>query len=48
LQTISVIVTEKDIYLIKKKRVNVRVDTGCTNCRSDSNCKEDCECRYSF
>ncbi|KAK3154602.1 hypothetical protein QOZ80_2BG0192750 [Eleusine coracana subsp. coracana] len=36
---------KRNIYLIKKKRANVRVDTGCTNCRSDSSCKEDCECR---
>ncbi|KAF8677836.1 hypothetical protein HU200_046427 [Digitaria exilis] len=35
----------RNLYLIKKKRIGVRVDTGCTNCRADSTCKEDCECR---
>jgi len=35
----------RNVYLIKKKRIGVRADTGCTNCRADSTCKEDCECR---
>ncbi|RCV07254.1 hypothetical protein SEVIR_1G233300v4 [Setaria viridis] len=35
----------RNVYLIKKKRTSVHVDTGCTNCRADSTCKEDCECR---
>ncbi|CAD6250370.1 unnamed protein product [Miscanthus lutarioriparius] len=35
----------RNVYLIKKKRTGVRVDIGCTNCRADSTCKEDCECR---
>ncbi|PAN06989.1 hypothetical protein PAHAL_1G303300 [Panicum hallii] len=35
----------RNVYLIKKKRIGVRADTGCTNCRADSICKEDCECR---
>ncbi|XP_062222797.1 histone-lysine N-methyltransferase ASHR3-like isoform X2 [Phragmites australis] len=35
----------RNVYLIKKKRAGVRVDTGCTNCRADSTCKDDCECR---
>ncbi|CAO2046543.1 unnamed protein product [Urochloa humidicola] len=35
----------RNVYLIKKKRTGVRVDAGCTNCRADSTCKEDCECR---
>ncbi|KAJ1279934.1 hypothetical protein BS78_04G193300 [Paspalum vaginatum] len=35
----------RNVYLIKKKRTSVRTDTGCTNCRADSTCKEDCECR---
>ncbi|RLM78682.1 histone-lysine N-methyltransferase ASHR3-like isoform X1 [Panicum miliaceum] len=34
----------RNVYLIKKHTA-VRVDTGCTNCRADSTCKEDCECR---
>ncbi|TKW40246.1 hypothetical protein SEVIR_1G233400v4 [Setaria viridis] len=36
---------KRNIYLIKKKRTGVRVDTGCTDCRAYSTCKEDCECR---
>ncbi|CAO2046545.1 unnamed protein product [Urochloa humidicola] len=35
----------RNIYLTKKKRTGVRVDTGCTDCRAYSTCKEDCECR---
>jgi len=35
----------RNVYLIKKKRIGVRADTGCTNCRAESTCKEDCECR---
>ncbi|CAL4968297.1 unnamed protein product [Urochloa decumbens] len=35
----------RNVYLTKKKRAGVRVDTGCTDCRAYSTCKEDCECR---
>ncbi|XP_062219607.1 histone-lysine N-methyltransferase ASHR3-like [Phragmites australis] len=35
----------RNVYLIKKKRAGVRMDTGCTNCSADSTCKDDCECR---
>ncbi|KAL6899608.1 hypothetical protein ACP4OV_006266 [Aristida adscensionis] len=35
----------RNVYLIKKKRTSARADTGCTSCRADSTCKDDCECR---
>uniref|UniRef100_M8BY05 Histone-lysine N-methyltransferase ASHR3 n=1 Tax=Aegilops tauschii TaxID=37682 RepID=M8BY05_AEGTA len=30
---------------LKKKRADSSAETGCTNCKSDSVCKDDCECR---
>ncbi|XP_052180792.1 histone-lysine N-methyltransferase ASHR3 isoform X2 [Diospyros lotus] len=34
----------RNVFLIKKKRSDVDVDIGCTNC-SSSQCSEDCVCR---
>ncbi|KAM3226639.1 hypothetical protein ACQJBY_058968 [Aegilops geniculata] len=35
----------RNVYLVKKKRADSSAETGCTNCKSDSVCKDDCECR---
>nr|CAD1825032.1 unnamed protein product [Ananas comosus var. bracteatus] len=36
---------KRNVYLVKKKRNGADAGVGCTNCRPDSTCKDDCECR---
>ncbi|XP_010914045.1 histone-lysine N-methyltransferase ASHR3 isoform X1 [Elaeis guineensis] len=36
---------KRNIYLVKKKRDVAETGVGCTNCRAESICKDDCECR---
>uniref|UniRef100_A0ACD5YCN0 Uncharacterized protein n=1 Tax=Avena sativa TaxID=4498 RepID=A0ACD5YCN0_AVESA len=35
----------RNVYLVKKKRADSSAETGCRNCRADSVCSDDCECR---
>ncbi|XP_058113962.1 histone-lysine N-methyltransferase ASHR3-like isoform X2 [Magnolia sinica] len=35
----------RNLYLVKKKRGDIDADVGCTNCKADSTCSEDCVCR---
>ncbi|CAD5179930.1 unnamed protein product [Musa acuminata subsp. malaccensis] len=35
----------RNVYLIKKKRDGAETGVGCSNCGSNSTCKENCECR---
>jgi len=37
---------KKDVYLVKKRRDGAEADVGCTKCKADSTCGDDCECRY--
>ncbi|XP_047046855.1 histone-lysine N-methyltransferase ASHR3-like [Lolium rigidum] len=36
---------KRNVYLVKKKRADSSAETGCRNCRADSVCRDDCECR---
>ncbi|ONK69689.1 uncharacterized protein A4U43_C05F25710 [Asparagus officinalis] len=35
----------RNVYLVKKRRDGAEADVGCTKCRNNSTCRDDCECR---